>query len=266
MPNFVDTVDWLDDEALLSYESLVVICGLWLAEEPEKTGMLLQERSNSGRSTLIVPRYRGGDLASIIGAPTAVEIKPGDADEVEWEEDRGYAVSSVSYLQTSLHTGRCGKSKQGLVILCFRPSTAGGIVVVCTAALFSRSIGVSKAEQAALFGRIRAKLDSLEVVRPKASQETGYEAKAENLDAFLDEEGAEGAALLLAMVADEQGTGSLGVNVQNLLGLELPARRLDHLQNRMPQAAPEEISAVLRRRGWAAYVRRISQLASGAQL
>ncbi|MEW8552658.1 MAG: hypothetical protein AB2605_02600 [Candidatus Thiodiazotropha sp.] len=265
LPHFVDTVEWLENDALAHYEAPVVICGLWVADEPQKAKILLQQRSSSGRSTLIVPRYRGGDLAPVIGAPSVVNVRPGDSSEVEWEQDHCFAVSSVSYLQTSLRSGRWGRSKQGLVIFCFRPSTAAGAIVVCTAAIVSRSIGVSRTEQADLFTRTLAELDALDVSRPTVIREVGSESKAKNLEAFLDEEGPEGAALLLAMTVGEKWPKGLAITVQNLLGLKLPAGRLEHLQNRMPEAKPEDISAVLRHRGWSAYLRRVAQLAAGDQ-
>ena len=117
LPELADAVLWLDEAALADTPVPAVVTGLWLSADSVRAERLLKTRCVKGYVTLVVPRFAGGDLAGILGAPTAIQVRPGDTETVVWQDGGVYAVSAVSLLETVLPAGRWAVSERGALVL-----------------------------------------------------------------------------------------------------------------------------------------------------
>lgn len=259
MPELADTILWLEEIALANTPVPAVVTGLWLSQDVARAHNFLKVRSSQGFSTLVVPRYTKGDLAGILGAPTAVRILPGDTTNVLWQDGTVYAVPAVSYLETSLPAGRWAVSKRGALVLGYRPSAAAGPIILCMANIAGRPVGVKREEQARLLQRL---LQECPVVAVDSTlSEQGDRKRCADADMFLRETGPAGAALALALVA---ANGDMGADLDGLLrnsvGITLDENKLALLQQRLPDAGADTWIRALEQFGWAAYLRRIARM------
>ena len=207
--SLADVVLWLDLEELVKSDYTAVISGIWLSEY-KGAQTFLKSRSRAGRSTLIVPRFAGGDLAHVIASPTAFKIVAADFDQIVWEDGTESEVSGVSYFKTSMHAGRLATAKNlGPVIFFYRSHVAAGPIVLCSAAVTGRPIGIKREAQKKLLSRINREIKALEPESSKKKNKCrlpiegagNCTAPLSVLESFLNENGEQGASLLLALYA-----------------------------------------------------------------
>ena len=261
LPWLVDEVAWLDAGELASADEPAVLGGLWLEQEPEQAIAVLQKRSRHGRATLLVPRFRGGNLAAVLGAPASILVRPGDVDHVIWEDGEQYTVSAVSNIDTALHSGQWARSSYGTAVLCYRSSTASGPIVICTAALTSRAIGVSREEQRRLFKRVMEEIGSMPsgiAIKDEEQRYTDHPYPDE--DSFLQATGPVGVTVALALIAANGDRGKDLIQIsRDLLGVEISEVQISLLLQQLPECDPGSLASTLERLGWGAYLRRITR-------
>jgi hypothetical protein len=254
-------VDWIADAAGADVENPLILSGLWVSDNQERGREVLRRRSSSGRVTLLVPRWRAGDIASIVGASTPIEVRASNFDGVAWEDGQQYAVSGVSSLRTALHAGKWAVATGvGTVLLCFRPHMTAGPIVICTAAVAGRPSGVRLEEQRRLLERIVAEAAALASPRSPKPTEAPPSTPAADLAAFLQEEGPPGAVLLLALLACKgDKAADIAGSAKSHLGVDLDPAELQRLLGRLPETTGPEMAGALRTFGWGAHLRRVEQ-------
>jgi hypothetical protein len=196
----------------------------------------------------------------MIGAPTSVAVKPGEFTSLTWEDGSSYKVPGVSRIESALHAGRLAIA-QGLgpVALSFRPHQASGPVLICTANLAGRPLGVDPADQKALFDRLLGALESMKAAGDSDTEEIA--SPAADLNVFLSETGGVGAAVLLSLWAVSGDRTQLNRTARELLGLELAEEDWEKCLKRLPEnVSVEEIEKTLHAHGWSAHLRRMKQV------
>jgi hypothetical protein len=269
LTNLADEVLWLDPEDLSKSTNTAVISGIWLAEYAGAQAFL-KSRSEAGLSTLVVPRFAAGDLAHVIGSPSAFEIKAADFDTLVWEDGTEYEVSGVSFFKTSMHAGRLATAKSlGPAIFYYRSHAVAGAVVMCSAAVTGRPIGIKRTAQKKLLSRIDREIRALvpELSKKKKNCASPLVSASDCTDplsgfeAFLHETGEQGAALLLALYAcDGERQSRLSQTAEKMLGISLQDNLIEESLPKIPEASKEALSDVLTRFGWGAFLRRVDRL------
>lgn len=165
-------------------------------------------------------------------------------------------MPGVAVLETSLHAGKWAVATGlGTAVLAWRPHAGAGAVVLCTAALTGRPLGVEREQQRLLLTRILSEAAS-GTAAPRRDESAA--AGLVPLGTFLDEEAEEGAALLLAwLVAGAEEAEAIRSAAQQLLGLELQKPEVERMLARLVMPGVEEARAELRRRGWGPHLRRL---------
>lgn len=252
-------VAWLDRAELTNAPMPAIVCGLAAHDDPPGTRDLLNKRAGAGCTTVLVPRFRAGDLAGVLEAPAAVMVRNGDAAQVQWTDGTSFAVSAVTAIDTVLHARRWATSNAGCCVLAYRVNTGAGPVIICTAAVAGRALGVDLEEQRSLLSRILQQAAELETAaeatRPQAEEPQADEG-IQDLDAFLQKYAAEGAALLLGLVVAKGNLkADLATITRERLGMFLPADKLAVMLSRLPETTAEELTMTLRKHGWGAHLR-----------
>lgn len=259
LAKLTDELSWISADKLPIASGLAVICGLWLQDGGEAAVALLRKRCEVGLVTLLVPRFKAGNLAGLLGAPSAIEVKPGDFSEIVWCEGSIYSVSGVSHFKTSLHAGNWAKAEAGgTTVLGFRTHATAGPIILCSASLTSRPLGIKFEEQQRLFDQIVSCIAAMGVVPKKVeSDEPIRTVSPLGIEAFLDEFGEQGASLLLALVASNgDREADLAVNAQKAIGLRLTDETVGLLKQLEETPLPG-IESALQKYGWGAYLRRL---------
>lgn len=256
LPELVDEVRWLDLTELEQTAEPAVLCGLWIAKDPARARALVKSRVDAGRATVFVPRFKAGDLAPIMGAPTSVDVRAGDFSGVTWEDGQHYAVSGLTFLKTNLHAGQWAvASGLGTAVLSYRQRTSAGQIVICTAAATGRPGGVALSEQRRLFVRI------LDEIGTPSHSEAVLEREMEkptDLESFLVETGDRGAEVLLALLANTgRNAEDVVRSAMAALHLSLRTEQVERILARLPNVDDEAIEVALREHGWGAYIRRL---------
>lgn len=263
-----DGIVWIESDRIAMTKEPLIICGLWLSEEPD-AGNILTSRSKSGLSTLIVPRFKAGDLAGVLNAPASIEITPSDFSSILWEDQTLFNISGVSYFKTSLHAGRLAIAKNlGTTLFYYRSHAAAGPILCCSAAVTGKPIGVKIKEQELLLGQIFSKIKSLEPTLIQEKTDKGAtlseieDLSADNsIDGFLSRTGEQGAALILALIAcngtHETHVPDITAAAKEMLGIVLSEKEAIKNVKSLPKAPREEMEAALVRFGWGAFIRRL---------
>jgi len=269
LTSLADEVLWLDPEDLSKSTDTVVISGIWLAEYADAQAFL-KSRSEAGLSTLVVPRFAAGDLAYVIGSPSAFEIKAADFSTIVWEDGTEYEVSGVSFFKTSMHAGCLAKAKNlGPSIFYYRSHAVAGPVVLCSAAVTGRPIGIKRATQKKLLLRIDREIRILSPELPKTKKNYSLQFVSISdcadpllgLDTFLKETGEHGAALLLSLYACRgEKPLRLSQTAKEMLGILLQDKMIEESLPKIPETSKEALSDVLTRFGWGAFLRRVDRL------
>ena len=269
LTSLADEVLWLDPEDLVKSTNTVVISGIWLSEYAGAR-TFLKSRSTAGFSTLVVPRFAAGDLAYVIDSPSAFEIKAADFDTLVWEDATEYEVSGVSFFKTSMNAGRLATAKQvGPAIFYYRSHAAAGPIVLCSAAVTGRPIGIKRASQKKLLSRIDREIRVLapELSKRKKIYPLPLPSNSDckdpllGVETFLKEAGEQGASLVLALYAcDGNRQQPLSQTAKEILGISLQEKMIEESLPKIPQVSKETLSAVLTRFGWGAFLRRVDHL------
>lgn len=260
-------VDWIADSAAADVRQPLILPGLWISDNPDRSREVLRCRSAAGRVTLLVPRWRAGDIAPVIGASSSIEVHPSNFDGVAWEDGQPYAVAGVSSLRTVLHAGKWAVATGvGTVLLCFRPHMTAGPIVICTAAVAGRPPGVRFEEQRRLLARILTEAEKLVVSFGQKKPEMHPTEPAPDLETYLRDEGPAGAAMLLALIACKANKAAdLASSVKARLGIELEPVELQRVLSRLPEASTPEMAVALKASGWGAHLRRVEQAIAAAE-
>ena len=145
LPELCDGIAWLDEAALAESRDPAVLVGTWLFEAKSEAKKLLAARCEMGAATIVVPRWKSGNIGQVLDAPTKVETEFSEFDQFDFD-GQTVPLPGQSIIKTTLHTGRwgetTGESKSKATILACRPSEGAGAVVLCTAALCSQRFGV----------------------------------------------------------------------------------------------------------------------------
>jgi hypothetical protein len=268
LPKLADDVVWVDESDIVNTPYPLILSGLWLFETPDSK-KILQSRSRSGLSSIIVPKYKAGDIGNLIDAPTSVHVVAADFNSVTWKNKSVYDVPGVSYFKTSLHAGRLAIANNlGPVILYSKHSAAYAPVILCSAAVTGSAIGVNRSEQKKLLQEIFSEIQTLEsfLVKknnrvPAASAENNPNSSAVDLNQFLDLSGGKGAALLLLFATSEivrhSDAALIEKKAKALLGIHLSEDEIKDSLKKLPEVSKQEILDVLVDFGWGAFLRRL---------
>jgi len=261
LEELVGQVDWIADPAAADVAHPLILSGMWASDNQERSREVLRRRSAAGRVTVLVPRWRAGDIAPIVGAPSSIEVRASNFDGVAWEDGQQYAVSGVSSLRTALRAGKWAVATGvGTVLLCFRPHMTAGPIVICTAAVAGRPSGVRLEEQRRLLEWILKEAESLASQRSPKQPEARTNKPAADVATFLREEGPTGAVLLLALLACKgDKAGDLAGSARSRLGVDLEPGELQRVLIRLPETSRPEMATALRAFGWGAHLRRVEQ-------
>ncbi|MCI0390295.1 MAG: hypothetical protein MOB07_16215 [Acidobacteria bacterium] len=261
LSSLVDEVEWIAVEQAAEVNRPLVICALWLWEAAAEAATILQTRSLAGKTTLVVPRFRAGDLMDALKAPSAIGVTGAEFHSLEWDGQH-FDVPGASVFQTSLHAGKWATSTGvGAVIMAYRPHTAAGPIVLCSAAVTGHPLGVDLDAQRALFTKILETAAAQSAVPDAVNAPAPRSDQATTIDAFISEEGEVGAAFLLARLATGEQE-ELGKVARQCLSIELAKDEIGRLTKRLPQVTAPEITTALRQHGWGAYLRRIANIQS----
>ncbi len=257
LPQLVDSVEWVSLAEAATASAVLVLPGLWVADSPKPATEIIRARCSAGRHTVVVPRFRAGVLTGILGAPSAVEIAPGEFRSFEWGSHH-YAVPGFTVIKTSLHAGKWGEAPGvGTVVLAYRPHMVAGAIVLCAAMVASRLVGVSAETQKNLLHSI-IDAASAPIVTVTESIESIPSTRPSSIEEFLDQERDLGAAYLLSRLAvANPDSAKLTETAREHLGILLPAEEIARLQSRFPAAEIAEIRSALQQSGWGSYLRRL---------
>ena len=252
-----DDVAWLDLETLATATPPVFIVGVWLMDEPDAAKQLIARRSASGLSTVVVPRFKSGDLRGVLNTPTSLRVKAGEFDSFSWGGGETIAVSGQTVFETTLHASQYGSvAGLGVTVLSYRSHEAAGCVVLCTAGLTSRQLGVSVAQQRRLWELILDRAKS-----PMSGVASKIERAAPSPATSVDELLATGDAVAAAVILSlSVGGGNREPNAvaaaAQRLGFSLSDEEVQHALARLPESTVAEMEQGLRRHGWGAFLRR----------
>lgn len=256
-------VRWLDPVELTNAMEPAIIVGTWFLDSPDQAQIILRERTRRRSTTLVVPRLPSIDFGLCLSAPGAIKLERRSFDQVLLEDGSRFAVSGQTTISSPLAQGRWGvcESNQA-VILAFRPNKDAGWLILSTASLCSRTIGVNADVQEGLLEALIKKASKDQPVKA-ATLPNAHETKGtQDINELLDSKGAEVVPLFLALLAADGARDDLSLGrAASSLGLTLPR---DLQLPAIPECDLDELRKALVRMGWATYVRRIDQLRAQA--
>ena len=257
LPRLCDDIAWHDASALAQVADPAIIVGVWLPEEPGQAMKLIAARSEAGFTTLVVPRFKAGDLRVVLKAPSAVKLKIGEYDAFQWDDDSGCEVPGQTVIDTTLHAGQWGAiAGLGVTVLAYRPHEGAGWIVLCTAGVTSRRFGVDIEAQRRLLSQIieRTSASAPAVPNPAATKSIRVAGSFEELLAHGD---ANTPAVMLAVTLAD-GTREVAVVADTLkrMGFDLSNEAIEDVLLQMPGQSIDELADALRKYGWSAYLRR----------
>jgi hypothetical protein len=120
---------------------------------------------------------------------------------------------------------------------------------------------VNRAEQSRLLSRILAEMGPSKKEQVPPSPAATSSRVISDIDSFLAETGAAGAALTLALVACHGNREAELAEVgRKLLGIALSAKQVESLLHLLPPLELNMLEDGLKRAGWGAYLRRVRQM------
>jgi len=257
LPRLVDGLVWVGEGDLTSDPRPAVLVGLWLNENAE-AATVLKRRSGAGAMTILVPRFKAGDVAAVLGAPTPIKVQRNEFQHVTWDDQRSFGVPGITVIRTSLHAGHWAHAQQELAVLGYCTHQGSAPVVLCMAGLCSRPFGVDMAEQRALLDAILSKHCT---GRPAEAPPT-YEVRiAESAKDFVLRRGTPAVPMLLAFAAtrgsrEVQRLVTAGWNLGFRLNPDEVAEQLAGL----PEVSVEDVTTALTACGYGGFVRRAKRM------
>jgi hypothetical protein len=248
-------VRWLEPEAVIASYLPFVVTGSLAVQSPALLRSVLIERMRAGRHSLLVPRFRPGDLAPVLDAPAAVEVLTGETTELTLQGE-GFRVPGSVLFRTKLHAGRWAVvDGRGAQVLAYQPTTARGRVVLCAASVTIGRPGARVDDQQRLLAALlKACVGEPEPAATLAAPTpAGPVSPAELLADHQDT----GPGLLLALLAGAPREDPVAIveKARRVCGTRLEAEKVAALVGRLTTTT-EEIENVLRQAGWTAFVRR----------
>jgi hypothetical protein len=252
-----DEVAWCDVNSLTTTTDPVVVAGLWLFDESGVARKLLDARSDAGLTSIIVPRFKTGDLKVVLKTPTSVRLKAGEYEEFQWDDDTGVHVGGQTLIESSLHKGKWGSvAGMGETVLAYRAHEAAGWTVLCTAAVTSKKFGVDVEAQRWLLHEIVKRATASSPSRPSMSDPVSVQP-AESISELLSEGNENAPAVVLAVALnDGERDAEMVASMLSRIGFELSADDIQATLLRMPDQTTDEMERALRQSGWGAYLRR----------
>lgn len=248
-------VHWLDTNAAAQSPLPLVVTGALAMEASTLLRAVLIERMRAGRHSLLVPRFRPGDLAPVLDAPAAIEVLTGETATLTWQGDAFRVPASVLF-RTKLHAGRYAVvDGRGAQVLAYQPTTARGRVVLCAASVTTARPGARADDQQRLFAALlRVCTNEPE---PEATATAPTPTGPLSATELLSAHGNVGPGMLLALLAGAPAGNPAAIveRAQRLCGVRLEIEQVAALVGRLT-ATPEEIETTLRQAGWTAFVRR----------
>jgi hypothetical protein len=259
-----EQVDWIDHDQAAGVAEPLIVCGLWLAQQAADASKVLRTRSHAGRTTLVVPRFQAGNLAPVLQAPADIEIVSGEYRTLLWDE-QPYAVPGVSVFQTTLHAGKWATAAGlGTALLAYRPHAGAGAVVLCSAAVTGRPLGVDREAQRSLLQRILVEAAAGIAAAEEIASREDTARPAENATAFLEQEREPGAAVLLACIASSsREVSAVRTAARDLLSLDLEQGEVERLLARLPPLGATALRQALTETGWGPFLRRVDATREG---
>ena len=271
LADLCDGVVWMDDIQMVQSPDPAVLVGTWLMESPRDANRLIVARCEAGFATIVVPRWKPGNIGQVIAAPSKVEIVFNEFDH--FDVDAGFALEpptvtlpGQSIIKSPLHNGRWGTIKAGATILAFRPSEGSGAVVLCTAALTSQRFGVDAEFQRNLLSKLIERATGNISARSSTTSAVP-EAVPDSIEDFI-QLGNRYAAVVLATIVVGRHPSELAASAEQIaqslrvLGMELAEDDLHQTLRLFPSATIDEMESALRQYGWSAYLRLARQAQS----
>lgn len=257
LPRSCDEVAWCDVETLSTTADPALIVGLWLFDNPGPARKLIEARSEAGLTTMIVPRFKTGDLRVVLRTPTSVRLKPGEYDAFQWDDDTAVNVSGQTLVETTLHKGQWGTvAGMGVAVLAYRAHEAAGWIVLCTAGVTSKKFGVDVEAQRWLLGEILKRTSESAPVRMSNGSQPTIQVAA-SVDELLVGGDVNAPAVVLAVALNEGGRDVETVSsTLRRMGFELSADDIEPILASLPDQETGELERALRQCGWGAYLRR----------
>jgi hypothetical protein len=257
LPRVCDEVRFCNAQALSETSDPAVIVGVWLVEEPDTAKQLIARRSASGLATFVVPRFRAGDLRSVLKAPSSVRVKIGEFEAFQWDDDSLFTVPGQTVIDTSLHAGRWGEvAGLGVTVLSYRPHEAAGAIVLCTAGLTSRPFGVDVDEQRRLLGQMLARSGNSLAEQAIGERQTIVAPAASINDILaIGSSNAATVALLVAACGGSRDCKAVA-SAAKTLGFALTDETISQTLALLPDVPLTDVESALREYGWGAFLRR----------
>ena len=252
-----DDIVWHEATALSQVADPAIIVGLWLSEEPGQAMKFIAARSKAGFTTIIVPRFKAGDLRAVIKAPSAVKLKLGEYDAFQWDDDSGVEVPGQTVIETTLHAGQWGAiAGLGVTVLAYRPHEGAGWIVLCTAGVTSRRFNVNVEAQRLLISRIIERTSESAPSLPNLVPTESLRV-AGSFEELLAGGDANAPVVMLAVtLAEGRRELSVVANTLKRMGFDRSNEAIEKILLRMPDQSIDELANALRKYGWSAYLRR----------
>jgi hypothetical protein len=251
-------VEWVNPDAAVATPLPLVATGALALDAPALLKPVLLARMRLGRHSLLLPRFRPGDLAHVLNAPSTIEVLASETAELTWQGD-AYRVPGSVLFRTKLHAKRwAALDGRGAQLLAYQPTTAHGQVVLCAASVTTARPGARGEDQRRLLGALIEACTSRTdeegtVTRPAA---VGPISAVDLLKNHADL----GPPLLLALLggATPQDTAGIAETARRLCGVRLAPEKVVAVAAQLT-ATREEIEMALNQAGWTAFVRRVRQ-------
>jgi hypothetical protein len=257
LPRIVEGLTWVGEADLAHDPRPAVLVGLWLKESAE-AATVLKRRSDAGAMTILVPRFKAGDLAAVLGAPTSIRVQRFEFQHVTWDDQRTFRVPGVTVIRTSLHSGHWAHTQQELVVLGYSAHQGSAPAVLCMAGLCSRPFGVEVNEQKALLGAIFSKYRVQRLVKAPFTPEVQL---AESAEDFVRNHGPLAVPMLLAFAATNGSRKAQDlVTAGWTLGFRLnPVEVAEQLAG-LPEVSVDDVTTALTVSGYGGFVRRVKRI------
>jgi hypothetical protein len=251
-----DDVVWCDTDSLTHAHDPALIVGLWLFDQPGPARKLLDARSEAGLTTILVPRFKAGDLKVMLKSPTSVRIKAGEYDAFQWDDDTGVNVGGQTFIDSPLHKGQWGSvAGMGEAVLAYRAHEAAGWTVLCTAAVTSKRFGVDVDAQSWLLDAIITRATA-SAPMPSSAPKSDTIQPAKSISELLEsDEHAPAVVLATALNRGDREVDIVGDTLSRI-GFELSEENIRSTLARMPDVPADEMELALRQSGWGSYLRR----------
>jgi hypothetical protein len=246
-----DAGRWVAASELAEAGEPAILCGLWLSRAPGAAAVL-RNRQQAGYVTVLVPRFEGQDLQSVLGTPAQVQLVPSEALDLTWSDGRTFQVPATAAIDTPLPEGHWGRAEGRLRVLAWRPHTQAGMTVVCTPTVAARALGASPDEQLGLLERILEAAEAQSATTASVDLQSD-DVPAASVEDYLLRHGDLGALALLAWWAAPGP--DLDESALRRLGATLEPGDLARLNAGLPALGPTEVYETLREAGWGAHLR-----------